>query len=339
MSEIKEILLREQSKFNAWMIVLIVVLAILSYLELSWGSSGVGIAELFAPSEEYSEMVFKQIRIPRLLTAILVGASLSFAGLILQTVFRNPLVGPSVLGISSGASLGVALVTLAGYSALGDQDSSPKVIAAAIFALAILALLFSVANRFKDNVSVLIVGMLISYLAGAVVDILIYVSDNDSLKEFTLWGMGSFSRMTYTQIIVVFSLLVVGYFLVYSKRNLMNQYLIGELQEIAPKKKKRLVFMLLLIAGLITSFVTAYCGPIAFIGIAIPNLLRFVLKISNHKYLLFGSIVLGAVVAVLCDIISSMPWSTHSLPVNSITAMFGVPIIIVMVFRSRYKGL
>ena len=97
--------------------------------------------------------------------------------------------------------------------------------------------------------------------------------------------------------------------------------------------------MLLLIAGLITSFVTAYCGPIAFIGIAIPNLLRFVLKISNHKYLLFGSIVLGAVLAVLCDIISSMPWSTHSLPVNSITAMFGVPIIIVMVFRSRYKGL
>jgi len=321
------------------MILLLLVFAVLAYLELSWGSSGVGLWELFSPTEEYSEVVFMQIRIPRLLTAILVGASLSFAGLILQTVFRNPLVGPSVLGISSGASLGVALVTLAGYSTLTDQDSSPKVLAAIVFALGILVLLFSVANRFKDNVSVLIVGMLISYLAGAVVDILIYVSDNDALKEFTLWGMGSFARMTYNQIIIVFLLLVVGYFLVYSKRNLMNQYMIGELQEIAPKKKKRLVFMLLVISGVLTAFITAYCGPIAFIGIAIPNLLRFVLRISNHKYLLLGSIVLGAVIAVLCDLISSMPWSTHSLPVNSVTALFGIPIIIIMVFKSRYKGL
>ncbi len=339
MSEIKNILLKEKSKFNAWMLVLFGVFLILAYLELNWGSSGVGIKDLFSPSQEYSSVVFYEIRIPRLLTALIVGASLSFSGLILQTVFRNPLVGPSVLGISSGASLGVALVTLAGYSTLADQDSSPKVMAALIFALAILFLLFSVANRFKDNVSVLIVGMLISYLAGAVVDILIYVSDNEALKEYTLWGMGSFARMTYTQIIIMFSLLIVAYLVVYNKRNLMNQYLIGELQEIAPKKKKRLVFLLLVIAGVITSFVTAYCGPIAFIGIAIPNLLRFVLKITNHKYLLLGSIVLGSVVAVLCDLISSMPWSTRSLPVNAVTSLFGIPIIIIMVFKSRYKGL
>ena len=321
------------------MAVLIVLFLILAYLELNWGSSGLNIGEMFSSEEEYSEVIFKEIRIPRLLTAVIVGAALSFSGLILQTVFRNPLVGPSVLGISSGASLGVALVTLAGYSSLVDQDSSPKVIAAIVFSMLILLLLFSVASRFKDNVSVLIVGLLISYLAGAIVDILIYVSDNDALKEYTLWGMGSFARMSYEQITTMFILLTVAYIVVYRNRNIMNQYLIGELQEIAPKKKKRLVFMLLVIAGVLTSFVTAYCGPIAFIGIAIPNLLRFVLKITNHKYLLFGSIVLGSVIAVLCDLISAMPWSTHSLPVNSVTSLFGIPIIIIMVFRSRYKGL
>ncbi len=339
MSEIKNILTREKTKFNAWMVFLIAFFLVLAFLELNWGSSGLQIGEMFSPTEDFSKVVFTEIRIPRLLTAIIVGAALSFSGLILQTVFRNPLVGPSVLGISSGASLGVALVTLAGYSTLTDQDSSPKVVAAIVFSMAILLLLFTVANRFRDNVSVLIVGLLISYLAGAIVDILVYVSDNDALKEFTLWGMGSFARMSYQQITIMFILLSAAYWIVYSKRNLMNQYLIGELQEIAPKKKKELVFLLLVIAGVLTSFVTAYCGPIAFIGIAIPNLLRFVLKITNHKYLLFGSIVLGSVIAVLCDLISSMPWSTHSLPVNSVTSLFGIPIIIIMVFKSRNKGL
>ncbi len=339
MSDIKSILTSEKGRFNKWMLIVLLVLIFLTLLELSFGSSGLSISELFSPTEEFSRDVFFEIRIPRILTAIIIGASLSFAGLIMQTVFRNPLVGPSVLGISSAAGLGVALVTMAGFTSLFSDNSTAKIIAAIVFSFSILILLFSVANRFKDNVSVLIMGMLISYLASAIVDILIYVSDNESLKEYSMWGMGSFSRMSYMQIGIMVFILLVSFISVYRDRILLNQYLIGELQEIAPKKKRELVFKLLLISGLITAFVTAYCGPIAFIGIAIPNLLRFVLGISNHKYLLIGSIVLGSTVALACDLLSSMPWSVDSLPVNAVTSLFGIPIIIMLVFKSRNKGL
>ncbi|MCX6180832.1 MAG: iron ABC transporter permease [Bacteroidetes bacterium] len=319
------------------MLILLLVITVFSILELSLGSAGISFVEVFSPQNEYAEFVLREIRIPRLLTAILIGAALSFSGLVLQTVFRNPLVGPSVLGISSGASLGVALVTMAGFS-LGHSDI-PKVFAAILFSMSVLLLLFSVAGRFRDNASVLIVGMLISYLAGAVVDILIFVSDNDALKEYTLWGMGSFSRMNYGEILVVATLLLVAYIIVYKNRHLMNLYLIGELDEVNEKRKKRLIFLLIIVAGIITAFVTAFCGPIAFIGIAIPNLMRFVLKISDHKYLLPGTVLLGAAVAVMCDLLSAMPWSDHSLPVNAVTSLFGIPIIVFMIFKSRHKSL
>jgi iron complex transport system permease protein len=331
-------LLREKKKFRLWMLLLLLIIVVFSILELSLGSAGVSFVEVFSPQDDYSRFVLQEIRIPRLLTALLIGAALSFSGLVLQTVFRNPLVGPSVLGISSGASLGVALVTMAGFSSFAHSDV-PKVIAAIGFAMGVLLLLFSVAGRFRDNASVLIVGMLISYLAGAVVDILIFMSDNDALKEFTLWGMGSFSRMNYGEILVVSVLLLIAYVIVYRQRHLMNSYLIGELDEVNEKKKKRLVFLLIVIAGVTTAFVTAFCGPIAFIGIAIPNLMRFVLKISDHKYLLPGTVLLGAGVAVMCDLLSAMPWSDHSLPVNAVTSLFGIPIIVFMIFKSRHKTL
>ncbi len=320
------------------MLLLLLIIVLFSILELSLGSAGVSFVEVFNPQDDYSKFVLQEIRIPRLLTALLIGGALSFSGLVLQTVFRNPLVGPSVLGISSGASLGVALVTMAGVSSFSNSDV-PKVFAAIVFSMGVLLLLFSVAGRFRDNASVLIVGMLISYLAGAVVDILIFMSDNDALKEFTLWGMGSFSRMNYGEILVVSVLLLIAYVIVYRNRHLMNLYLIGELDEVNEKKKRRLVFLLIIIAGVTTAFVTAFCGPIAFIGIAIPNLMRFVLKISDHKYLLPGTVLLGAAVAVMCDLLSAMPWSDHSLPVNAVTSLFGIPIIVFMIFKSRHKTL
>jgi len=320
------------------MFLLLLVIILFSILELSLGSAGISFVEVFSPKDDYSKFVLHEIRIPRLLTALLIGATLSFSGLVLQTVFRNPLVGPSVLGISSGASLGVALVTMAGWSSFANSEI-PKVIAAIVFSMVVLLLLFSIAGRFRDNASVLIVGMLISYLAGAMVDILIFVSDNDALKEFTLWGMGSFSRMNYGEIVIVSVLLLIAYSIVYKNRHLMNLYLIGELDEVNEKKKKRLIFLLIIIAGVTTAFVTAFCGPIAFLGIAIPNLMRFILKISDHKYLLPGTVVLGAAVAVMCDLLSAMPWSNSSLPVNAVTSLFGIPIIVFMIFKSRHKTL
>jgi len=339
LSSIANILAKEKRRFRFWMLLLLFIVLVFSLLELSLGSAGVSFIEVLFPKSDYALFVLREIRIPRLLTAVLIGATLSFAGLLLQTVFRNPLVGPSVLGISSGASLGVALVTMAGFNSFFISDEVPKVAAAIVFSLAVLFLLFSIAGRFKDHASVLIVGMLISYLAGAVVDILIFMSDNDALKEFTLWGMGSFSRMGYGEIALLSTLLLISYIIVHRHRHLMNLYLIGELDEVNEQKKRKLVLLLLLLGGVITAFVTAFCGPIAFIGIAIPNLLRFVLRISDHKYLLPGSIMLGAAVALMCDLLSTMPWSNHSLPVNAVTALFGIPIIVFMIFKSRQSSI
>jgi len=267
------------------------------------------------------------IRLIKAIVALLTGAALSVSGLQMQTIFRNPLAGPYVLGISSGASLGVAMVVLAG---LGSTISLAG--AAWLGAAAILAVIAAVGHRIKDIMVILILGMMFSSGVGAVVQILQYLSEEESLKAFVIWTMGSLGDVTSSQLAILIPAVIIGLILAVLTVKPLNLLLFGEEYALTMglnlRRSRALIFTS---TTLLAGTVTAFCGPIGFIGLAMPHVARMLTRNSDHRVLLPATALSGAATLLLCDIVSKM----FTLPVNAITALLGIPIVVWVVLRNK----
>lgn len=274
------------------------------------------------------------IRLIKAVVALLAGAALSVSGLQMQTLFRNPLAGPYVLGISSGASLGVALFILgapmfglpATFTSLGIAG------AAWIGAAAILTVIAAVGHRIKDIMVILILGMMFSSGVSAIVQILQYLSNEDALKSFVIWTMGSLGDVTFTQLYTLVPAIIVGLLLSIVTIKPLNLLLFGEEYAVTMGLNlRRSRGLLFLSTTMLAGTVTAFCGPIGFIGLAMPHVTRMLLHDSDHRVLLPGTMLTGAVILLLCDLVSKL----FTLPVNAITALLGIPVVVWVVLRNK----
>ncbi len=280
-------------------------------------------------------------RLPKALTAILTGAALSLSGLQMQTIFRNPLAGPYVLGISAGASLGVALFVLGFSSAFAFGIFS----AAGAWSLAMVAwagsflvmlLVLYVSAKVNDIMTILILGILFSSAVSAIVAILQYFSDESMLKAFIIWTMGSLGSVTRSQLMVLLPAIGAGILLAFFKVKDLNAFLLGEdyARSLGVSVKTSRV-LILLSTSLLAGTITAFCGPIGFIGIAVPHICRVIFKTANHTILVPAVILTGSIVMLFSDIVSQLPGLQATLPINSVTALIGIPVIVWMIVKNR----
>lgn len=289
-------------------------------------------------------LIINQFRIPKALTAILAGSALSVAGLQMQTVFRNPLAGPYILGVSSGASLGVALLVLGTGGLLGGSIGSAVgswgIVAAAWLGSGLILLLIAlISNRVKDIMTILILGILISSAISAVVNILQYFSNESMLKSFVIWTMGSLGSVTNTQLSVLFPSVLIGMAIAFFSSKFLDAFLLGE--NYARSMGMNIRFarkMVFLSTCILAGSITAFCGPIGFIGIAVPHIARMVMQTARHLLLVPGTILIGALMMLVSDMISQLPGAEHTLPVNSVTALMGIPIVIWIIVRNQKMG-
>lgn len=286
--------------------------------------------------------IILESRLPQTVTAMLCGASLAASGLMLQTAFRNPLAGPSILGITNGASLGVALVMLVTGGTLALQVSDvglflagnlAVVVSAFIGAIAVIALLLLASTIVSSNLMLLIVGIMVSYLVSSVVSLVHTVANADNIQSYVLWGMGSFNNVTLGQLPLFTVLTLVGLLQAVLLIKPLNALMLGdEYARNLGVKVPQVRRWLLLSTGLLTAVSTAYCGPVAFIGLAVPHIARLLTRTADHLTLMPVTIVMGAVVALMCNVISVLP--EHSvLPLNAVTPLFGAPVIIYIILK------
>lgn len=323
---------------------LIITLIVFIVLDLLFGSIKIPFHHFFSfitgdkVNDPISEQILLNFRLPKTITAILAGAALAVSGLQMQTIFRNPLAGPYVLGISSGASLGVALVVL-GLSAFSIPiwlSHLSIVTAALIGSMLVLLLILAVSVRVKDIMTILILGMMFGSAASAVVGILQYFSSESMLRSFVIWTMGSLGSVTGIQIWLFAVITVIGLILAMLLARPMNVMMLGENYARNLGLKVGLIrFLVFLSTSLLAGATTAFCGPIGFIGIAVPHIVKMIFKTSNHLVLIPATTMAGAIVLLICDIISQLPGMSFTLPINSIAALMGIPIVIYVVIRNR----
>ena len=293
-------------------------------------------------NEIWTNIIFSS-RLPQALTAIVAGAGLAVSGLQMQTVFRNPLAGPSVLGISNGSALGVAFVVLlsgrlggVALSRLGYLGDAAMSVAAIIGALAVLLLIMWVAQKVKGNVTLLIIGVMIGYLANAIIGVLKFLSPEDDVKAFVVWGLGSFSRVSGDEMVLFIVLMCILLPLAFLLVKPLNLMLLGDNYAAnLGLNIKRARMLIIISSGVLVAIVTAYCGPIMFIGLAVPHLARAIFRTSDHCLLMPATALCGAALALLCNLIARMPGFEGALPVNSVTALVGAPVIAMVIFRRR----
>lgn len=314
---------------------LAVLLVLLVWLDLSFGSRYISLIDALRV-DGIDQRILLGIRLPKTLTAIFAGAALSISGLMMQTLFRNPLAGPYILGISSGAGLGVALCTLTG-SLLGIgvlTGTLSLAMAAMIGATLVLLLVVSVARRVRDNVTLLIVGMMIGSVASAVVNLLQNFANPDALKLFIVWTFGSLMSVGWSELVVLAVLAVVATAMIIGLLKPLDGLLMGENYARGlgiPVERVRL--FIILTTSLLSGSVTAFCGPIAFIGVAVPHMARGLYQTSNHRSLIPAVALLGADTLLVCDVVTSL--SHNPLPISSLSALIGAPIILSVILRKR----
>jgi iron complex transport system permease protein len=319
-------------KVSVKFLLLTVLVLFLAVLDVACGTVSLSLREVWAaltggPCEASVSHIVWHIRVLKAAVALLAGMALSVSGLQMQTLFRNPLAGPYVLGISAGAGLGVALLLLAGLS-------TPFGIAAAAWlgAAAVFALIVAVGARIKDLMVILILGIMLSSGIGAVVQILQYLSHEEALKSYVLWTMGSLGEVTSPQLAVLAAAVMVGLVLAVAGIKPLNMLLLGEQYARTMGLNMRRSRLLILISTtLLAGSVTAFCGPISFIGLAMPHVARAVCRTADHRILLPASALIGAATLTACDLLSKL----LVLPINSITALVGIPIVIWVVIRNQ----
>lgn len=327
-------------------ILLSLLLVILFVASLLLGSVSLQVKEVLGvilgqEVDPQTRILVTHFRLPKAITALVVGAALSASGLQMQTLFRNPLAGPYVLGISSGASLGVSLFLLGapllGVSVASETLRNIGVVGSAwIGAALILAVIMAVSVRLKDIMAILILGMMFGSAASAIVQILQYLSPDSALKSFVVWTMGSLSGVSLQQLGLMSGIVVAGLALSIYLIKPLNLLLLGENYARTMGLNIRWIrFLLFASTTLLAGTVTAFCGPIGFIGIAVPHVARMLTGNADHRVLMPASMLMGSVMMLLCDIIAQLPGHEMVLPVNTITALLGIPIIVLVIVRNR----
>ncbi len=335
------------TKYNKSFIILIsiVIVVLLSIIDLLNGSVKITLNEAVKLILNHSEnnslnTVFYDIRIPRILTAILSGIALSISGLLMQTLFRNPLAGPYVLGISSGAGLGVALSVM-GFSAFGLNfievlGNGGTILAACIGSGVFMFLIFAISFKIKDVMTLLVAGMLLGSAASAFINLFQFVSSEQSLKLFVIWTMGSLSNTTWQQLEYLSIAIFIGLFIAILISYPLNLWLLGdENAKSSGVNIFRIRNLLFISATLLAGSVTAFCGPLAFIGIAAPHIARMISKTSDHRFLIPFSAITGITMLLIADILTQLPFTGFVLPINTTTSLLGVPIVLWIVLKGK----
>jgi len=309
--------------------------------DLAWGSIHISLREIISVfwgkgTDGINSEILLNFRLPKAITAVLAGASLSVAGLMMQTLFRNSLADPYILGVSSGASLGVALVMMAASVLPVAFVSSgwALIVAAIIGASVVLALVVGVSFRVHNAVSLLIVGLMFGTIAGSIVSVLQNFSNPDAIKLFVMWTFGSLSAVTWTYMQVLLPVALFGLGMAFFLQKRLDGLLLGEnYARGLGVSIVRTRFLIVIATGLLAGGITAFTGPIAFVGVAIPHIARGLFRTSSHKILMPATVLCGASLILFCDIISQIP--AYTLPINTISALFGAPIIIWIILKKR----
>jgi iron complex transport system permease protein len=316
-------------------------------LNISLGSVNIPFAEILKGllgnelSKQSWEHILFNYRIPKSVTAIIAGSGLSLVGLLMQTLFKNPMAGPSVLGISSGAGLGVALLVMGGGFFGGLQIESFQfnisiLIAATLGAFLVLLGILILSYQIKNTLSILIIGLMLGALTSSIVSILAYFSKAEELQQYLFWGFGSLGHLSKNELLFLAIIVLIGMLLVTPLLKSLNALLLGEnYAQNMGVNIKRTKNHILIITGIITGIITAFVGPIAFIGLAVPHITRLIFNTSNHKILIPGVLFIGAIVLLLCDSIAQLPLSEKVIPINAVTSLFGAPLVIWLLIRKK----
>tara|TARA_B110001450_G_scaffold256272_1_gene286099 strand:+ start:785 stop:1777 length:993 start_codon:yes stop_codon:yes gene_type:complete len=324
-----------------------VILIVFFFLNIRFGSVSIPFKDIFNIlfggdiSKDSWETIIINFRVPKAITAILVGSGLSVCGLLMQTLFRNPLAGPFVLGISSGASLGVAILIL-GSSVFGGAFLTSTLsnlslpIAASFGAFLVLSSVIFAANKVRNTMSILIIGLMFGSLTSAIISVLAYFCEAAQIQQYLFWSFGSLGNLSWNELIIftcIYSVGIIGTIFVIKP---LNSLLLGENYAkslgINVKKSRNII---LLITSLLTGVITAFSGPIAFVGLAVPHIAKIIFSSSNHKILLPATAIIGAIILLICDSIAQLPTSEYTLPINAITSLFGAPIVIWLLVRKK----
>ena len=316
-------------------------------VSISLGSVSIPLDEIIAvllgneSSKSSWATIILHFRLPKAITAMLVGSGLSIAGLLMQTLFKNPLAGPFVLGISSGASLGVAILILGagifgGVLTTISLSSWGLAIASSIGAALVLFAVLITANKVRNTMSILIIGLMFGTVTSAIISVFTFFSNADKIQQFVFWGFGSLGNLSWNEILVFFTIYLIAIINLIGIIKPLNSLLIGENYAkslgINIKKNRNII---LLITSLLTGVITAFAGPIAFIGLAVPHITKLVFKTSNHKILLPAVAILGAIILLVCDIVAQLPTSEFTLPINAVTSLIGAPVVIWLLVRKN----
>lgn len=328
-----------------------IILILMLLLNLGIGSVKIPLNEVcnILTYGECDNIIWQNIiwksRIPQALTSLLAGAGLAVSGLQMQTIFRNPIAGPSVLGISSGASLGVAFaVLLSGNFAgialcnIGTVGEMAITISAIIGSLCVMALVVFVSQHVRGNVTLLIIGVMIGHIANAIIGVLKYLSVEEEIRAYVIWGLGSFARVSNDQLLLFAMMMAIILPLSMLQSKSLNILLLGEVYaKNLGINIKRIRMYVITCAGILVAIVTAYCGPIMFLGLAVPHICRGIFHTSDHRILLPGTMLVGGVLALTCNLIARLPGFEGALPVNSVTALIGAPVVIYVLMHRQHN--
>lgn len=324
-----------------------VLLIVLFFVNISLGSVAIPFQDIFSillgetSIKESWQVIIINFRIPKAITAVMVGSGLSVSGLLMQTLFRNPLAGPFVLGISSGASLGVAFLILGsslfgGFLLTSSLTHWTLPIAASLGAFLVLSAVIIAANSVRNTMSILIIGLMFGSFTSAIISVLAYFSEASKLQQFLFWSFGSLGNLSWNELLVFGVFYFVSMCAILPIIKPLNSLLLGENYAkslgVNIQKSRNII---LLITSLLTGVITAFSGPIAFVGLAVPHLARLFFSTSNHKILIPATAFMGAIVLLICDVIAQMPMSEFTLPINAITSLFGAPIVIWLLIRKK----
>jgi len=330
-------------------LILPLLLAISFIADILWGSVKIPVSEivssLFNPaaSNHVWATIITEFRIPKALTALLAGSALSVCGLLLQTFFRNPLAEPYILGLSSGSSLGVALVILTTHKlglslvTMGEMYNKLGVTVAAIIGGGITLLIVAIASRrISNNITLLILGLMLGYIISSFESILKYFSTAESLQGYVVWGMGNFGNVVWGDLWVIIPVVLAGLLTAFFLSKPLNLLLLGESYAVSMGANIKFIrLMIIITTGVLGGVITAFCGPIAFLGIAVPHITRNLFHTADHKMLIPLVALCGSILAILCDILSQLPGSEQTLPINAVTSLIGAPIVIWIIISQR----
>src|SRR5690554_2747048 len=316
-------------------------------LNLSIGSVSIPLMEIISvfsgngASKETWQYILMEYRLPKAITAMLAGGGLAISGLLMQTLFRNPLAGPFVLGLSSGASLGVAILIL-GAGIFGGAFGTvllsqwSLVIAAGLGSFLVLMAVLAVSFRIKDTMAILIIGLMFGSVTTAVVSVLSYFSDAEQLQQYIFWSFGSLGNQSWEGVFILSLCFFIGILLSFFSSKSLNSLLLGEnYAKSMGLHIKRTTFIIILATSILAGGITAFVGPIAFVGLAVPHLVRQFFKTANHLVLLPAVLVSGSLLMLICDTIAQLPFSAFTLPINAITSLVGAPVVIWLLVRKR----